>query len=75
MCYNLFMTQDEVAKFSNREKQVLEYTVQGLSNTQIAEKLNISQHTVKAYLEHLYQKLNVHNKVQLAVYVVQNGLF
>ena len=54
------------------EKEVLEIIIKGKSNSQIANELILSIHTVKAHLESIYKKLGVHNKVQAAVYTVIN---
>ena len=54
---------------TERELQVAELLVQGLSNKEIASTLFISIHTVKAILEHIYEKLNINNRVLLAVYL------
>ena len=58
---------------TKREKEISELIAIGLSNKQIAEKLFISKHTVKANLEHIYEKLGFSNRVLLAVYVVKNN--
>ena len=58
-------------KLTNREKDVIELLVLGLSNQEIADKLFVSIHTVKAVLENLYSKFDVHNRVALAVYYVK----
>lgn len=55
---------------TKREKEVLVLIVNGKSNPEIAEALNISIHTVKAHIESIYRKFQVHNKVQAAVYAV-----
>jgi DNA-binding NarL/FixJ family response regulator len=47
-----------------RETEVLQLTVQGLANKQIALKLNISEHTVKFHLSSLYAKLNVSSRTE-----------
>ena len=60
-------------KITDREKEVLMLTIKGLSNSEIAEELTISVHTVKAHLESIYRKLNVHNKVQASVSAVYNN--
>lgn len=59
---------------TNREKQIVELIVKGLSNKEIAEQLFISIHTVKAILENIYEKYDIHNRVQLAVYFIKNNL-
>ena len=59
---------------TDRELQIAELIVQGFSNKEIAEKLFISIHTVKAILEHIYEKLNINNRVLLAVYLTKQML-
>ena len=57
-------------QLTNRERDILILTIKGLTNTQIASNLAISIHTVKAHLENIYKKLQVHNKTQAAVVAV-----
>ena len=59
---------------TEREKQVALLVREGLSNKEIAENLYVSVHTVKAELEHLDEKLNLKNRVQLAIYVLKSEL-
>ena len=59
---------------TEREKNVLFYLMQGLTNEEIASKLHISVHTVKAHLEAIYDKLNVKNRVQATMKAVTLGL-
>ena len=59
---------------TEREKNVLFYLAQGLTNEEIAEKLHISVHTVKAHLEAIYDKMSVSNRVQAAIKAVVLGL-
>ena len=58
---------------TKREKDVAELIALGFSNKQIAKKLCISVHTVKANLEHIYDKLGFSNRVLLAIYVIKNN--
>jgi DNA-binding NarL/FixJ family response regulator len=53
---------------SQRERDVLALIRQGLSNRDIAERLFISERTVKSHVNHLLQKFQMKNRVQLAVY-------
>ncbi len=55
---------------TEREINVLYYLVQGYTNDEIALKLHISVHTVKAHLEAIYDKLGVTNRVQAAMKAV-----
>ena len=59
---------------TEREKEVVSLALKGLTNTEIAGHLKISAHTVKAYIERIYRKFNVHNRVQMTVYAMQNRL-
>jgi DNA-binding NarL/FixJ family response regulator len=45
---------------------VLSLVAQGLTNTQIAQRLNVSDNTVKFHLQNIYQKLNVSNRTEAA---------
>ncbi|MCQ2754055.1 MAG: response regulator transcription factor [bacterium] len=57
-----------------REIDVLQLLKEGFNNTEISKKLFISTHTVKAHLENIYEKLNVHNRVQAVVFAIQKGI-
>jgi DNA-binding CsgD family transcriptional regulator len=50
---------------SPRELQVAEYAAQGESNKQIADRLGLSEHTVKNYLFHVFEKVGVSNRLEL----------
>ncbi len=56
----------EVIHLSRREKEVLTWAAEGKSKTSIGEILNISDDTVKTYINRIYLKLGV-NSIQLAV--------
>jgi two-component system, LuxR family, response regulator FixJ len=49
---------------SARERQVLEFLVEGLTDRQIAERLVISPKTVSTHIQHLLGKLQVHSRAQ-----------
>ncbi len=61
-------------ELTHREIEVLKLVVEGYSNSVIAKELIVSIHTVKAHLESIYYKLEIHNKVQAAVYAVRNHI-
>ena len=52
---------------TKRERQVAQAVADGLSNREIALRLNISERTVKARLTSVFQKLDVRDRVQLAL--------
>lgn len=57
---------------SPREIQVLRHLAEGASNPEISEALNISPHTVKSHVIHIFNKINVNDRTQAAVWAVQN---
>ena len=52
---------------TDRERQVLELLGEGLSNSDIAEKLDIAERTVEIYVRNIFLKLRVKNRTQAAV--------
>ena len=59
---------------TQREKEILDLLILGYSNQKIAKALFISIHTVKAHIESIYRKFEVHNKVQAAIYAVYHHI-
>jgi DNA-binding CsgD family transcriptional regulator len=55
----------KIEQLSPRELQVAERAAQGESNKQIADRLELSEHTVKNYLFHVFEKLGVSNRFEL----------
>ncbi len=51
-------------ELSKREKEVLKYLSQGLSNSEIAKKMFVSNNTIKTHISHIYAKLDVKNRIQ-----------
>lgn len=57
----------ESYKLTDRELDILIYVTRGYSNSEIANKLNVSVHTIKSYLSSLLKKFDVKERVSLAV--------
>lgn len=55
-------------KLTKRECDIIKLLMEGLSNRQIAKRLFVSTHTIKAILEKIYQKTGIHNRILLALY-------
>lgn len=55
---------EETVQLTSREVEVLEQLSTGLSYTSIAENLYIAPNTVRRHIENIYQKLQVHSKVE-----------
>lgn len=53
---------EETELLSAREREVLQFVAEGLSNREIAGRLVITTATVKKHLEHIYLRLDVHNR-------------
>lgn len=49
---------------TKREKQILRLTATGATNTEIAEALSVSMHTVKTHVYNLFKKIGVNNRIQ-----------
>lgn len=62
------------ANLTEREYEVLKLVVDGKSNSQIAEALTISEHTAKAHVCNIIQKLVVDDRTQAAVKALREGL-
>jgi DNA-binding NarL/FixJ family response regulator len=59
---------------SNRERDVLSLVGKGATNREIAQRLIISENTVKVHLRNILNKLNLRNRQQAAAYAGQKGL-
>jgi DNA-binding NarL/FixJ family response regulator len=57
---------------SQREIEVLQLLADGLNNIEIADKLSLSQHTIKAHLCNILQKLSVNDRTQAVVKAIRN---
>lgn len=72
--FNIDPTPKHDFKLTEREKEVLGLLVQGLSNTEISERLIVSTHTIKAHVANILSKLSVSDRVQAAVKAVKYNL-
>ncbi|UJF32887.1 response regulator transcription factor [Paenibacillus hexagrammi] len=61
-------------KLTSREAEVLNLVIQGLSNTQIAERLCISAHTVKNHMTKIFDKLGVADRTQTLAMCLQSSI-
>ena len=55
---------------TKREKEIIQFLIQGYSNKEIASKLFISVNTVKTHIENIYQKLGVNQRIDLANFFI-----
>jgi two-component system, NarL family, nitrate/nitrite response regulator NarL len=59
---------------SSREIEILKLIAEELSGVQIAERLNISHHTVETHRKNLFRKIGVNSTYALIKYALQNGV-
>ena len=60
---------------TDREREVLDLLVQGItSNRELAERLVVSENTVKYHLRNILDKLHVQNRAQVVAYAVRHGI-
>ena len=59
---------------SPREEDVLRHVAMGLRNAEIADRLSISEETVKTHLNRIFRKLGVRDRVELALHAARGGL-
>lgn len=62
---------DAFKQLTAREREILDYLAQGLSNKAIARALDISHDTVKLHVRHILSKLNLTSRVEAAVFAVE----
>jgi two-component system, NarL family, nitrate/nitrite response regulator NarL len=66
--------QTKAFGLTRRELQVLREVVAGHTNKEIAERIQISENTVKAHLTHIFDKLGASNRVELALFAAHHRL-
>ena len=55
---------------SAREQEVASLVAEGLSNRDIAHKLKLKEHTIRNYIFHIFEKLGLSSRVELALYAI-----
>ncbi|GGJ51577.1 response regulator transcription factor [Streptomyces brasiliensis] len=61
-------------ELTRRECEVLELLARGLSNSEIARCLTLSEHTVKTHVQNMLHKLRLPNRVHAAIYAFETGV-
>ena len=62
------------ATVTQRELDIIRLVAKGLRNKEIAQKLCITEGTVKLHLHNIYNKLNVESRLQLTLYAQSHGM-
>jgi len=63
---------DGMRLLTRREEDVVRLVAEGMQNREIATELKLSEHTVKNYLFHIFDKLGVSSRVELVLYAVSS---
>ncbi len=58
----------ESVRMTPREREVILLIAEGLSNKEIAQRLNVATHTVKSHVRNVMEKLTLHTRLQIAAY-------
>jgi DNA-binding NarL/FixJ family response regulator len=68
------MRDRERSPLSQREREIVSLVAQGFKNKEMAEKMFISEQTVKNHLHNIFDKLGVSDRLELALYAIHNNL-
>ena len=67
-------TSDDGPRLTERETEVLRLVAKGLTAKQVAERLTLSHRTVENHVQNTLTKLQLHNRVQLVRYAIEQGI-
>ena len=71
LCKNKLKYKDILTE---REIEIVKYIVAGLSNKEIAAELYFSQGTIKNNISKILEKLNMSDRMQIAIFAIENGI-
>ena len=63
-----------ISKLTKRELDVLRLVAKGLSNTDIAGKLHLSEGTIRNHVSAIFTKIHVNDRTQAAILAIRHGL-
>lgn len=72
--YGQNASNDKSNNLTKREKEILKYVVEGVTNPKIAEKLFISIRTVETHKTNIMKKLNLNNNIDLVKFAIKNNI-
>jgi two-component system nitrate/nitrite response regulator NarL len=66
--------RDQSSALSQREREIVVLVAQGFKNKEMAERMFISEQTVKNHLHNIFDKLGVSDRLELALYAIHHNL-
>ena len=60
-------------RMTKREREIIALIADGLSNKEIAQRLNIATHTVKSHVHNIMEKLALHSRLQIAKFIHEDN--
>jgi two-component system, NarL family, nitrate/nitrite response regulator NarL len=66
--------REHAAVLSQRELQIVALVAQGFKNKEMAERMSISEQTVKNHLHNIFDKIGVSDRLELALYAIHHNL-
>lgn len=66
--------EDNRPRLTDREVEVLRRVAKGMAYREIAEELVVSHRTVQNHVQNVLRKLQLHNRVELTLYALENGM-
>jgi DNA-binding CsgD family transcriptional regulator len=74
ICNNKESAKNQNEQLTERETEVLKWLAKGLSNKEIADKLNVSIHTINTHRKNIMDKTDIRSLAGLTVYAVSKGI-
>jgi len=68
------LREQPAVSLTRREREITRHVSLGLRNAEVAEKLGVSEGTVKTHLNNIFQKLGLRDRVELTLYAVRTGI-
>ncbi len=72
--YKTFNSRKYINNLTKREVEVLMFVTKGFLNKEIAQKLQISEKTVKNHISNIFKKIDVNDRTQAAVFAIKNSI-
>lgn len=67
-------TLERLASLTKREQAVLRLVAQGVSTKDVADRLGISENTVRTHMQNLYAKLGMHSRLDATRFAIDHGV-